>query len=675
MAKQLKRLFIANRGEICRRIATTAQMRGMETVTISWREPAPLFLRRLISTFVPCPNESENPYLQPELLVTIAKDQGCDCIHPGFGFLSENAQFATICQKAGLTWVGPHPESMEAMASKDHARRLALEAGVPCNEALQGLELDKDTQCFTKAKRFAADLGYPVLVKAAYGGGGKGMRLVKSESELEEAMERCTSEAKSAFGNGTLLVERYLQSPRHVEVQIVGDQHGHYLAVGDRDCSIQRRHQKIIEEAPAPGLTEKTRTAMHDAAIKLAERVRYDSVGTVEFLLDASQKTRSGEVQSFFFLEMNTRLQVEHPVSEEVFGVDLVELQFLAAEKKSIELKQNNLCPQGHSIEARIYAEDSANGFLPSPGFVHMFSPYHGKGIRWEVGMDAIAEISPQFDPMIAKVIATGSDRKSAIRTLSYALRNSYVMGPEHNIPYLVEVLNHNDFIGESLSTHFIEQHHETLLKKIKTKRQSSEELAKSYLDWLRTQSQGVTKNATDQPTIDRTKSVFSKRADAPNKTAAHKSISSREISTLSRAEHTHHEFRRKLIAHGIASDPVQNLTFSFVISRSPEESFLGVGFRGFSYHVKIAQSSLSQASEELASEDDLVAPVPGKVIKVLANNGEAVDEDSVLFVLESMKMEFEVRANKAGTIAQCLVEVGDQVGVGEQLASWQDKD
>ena len=429
--QSIKRIFIANRGEIARRIAQTAKKLGIETVALTDKSVPPAYLADVVTKFVHVKEETTQVYLNPDLMIQYAKTSGADAIHPGFGFLSENAGFAEAVVKAGITWVGPRPGAIDAMASKATARNHAEKAKVPCLPGLNGLDLSHgESKALQELEQFASKAGFPLLIKAAYGGGGKGMRIVNKKEELAENARRAAAEAISSFGNGSLIVEKYLPAPRHVEVQVMADKHGNVCIFGDRDCSLQRRHQKILEEAPAPNIPADVRAAMHSAAQGLAGAVGYDNAGTVEFLLDETNRDHV----SFYFLEMNTRLQVEHTVTEEVFNVDLVEWQIRVARGEELPLEFKTLKPRGHSIEVRIYAEDPGTNFFPAPGPVRAFVPSFGRGVRWEIGMDTVDEISTRFDPMISKLVCTAGDRPQAMELVAQTLERTLFAGPSRRI-------------------------------------------------------------------------------------------------------------------------------------------------------------------------------------------------------------------------------------------------
>ena len=445
--KPIHKLLIANRGEIVRRIQATCRVMGIETVAIYAGNDSALPYVAEADTACKLEGGSlAETYLNIEQIVTIAKRAGADAVHPGYGFLSENASFAEAVSQSGITFVGPPAKVIALMGDKAESRKLCETIGVPVIPGYSGVA--QDTKTLTAA---AKKIGFPVLVKAAAGGGGKGMRVVEEESALTAALESAAAEAKSAFGNDRLLLEKYLQQPRHIEVQVFSDTHGNHLHMYERECSIQRRHQKIIEESPAPHLPSTTREKMFDAAVKITRHIGYVGAGTMEFILDAS-----GE---FYFLEMNTRLQVEHPVTELVTGLDLVKLQIEVAEGKKFSFSQQDVTQSGHAIEARLYAEDAERDFLPSPGTLSAFVLPHHPHLRCENGYLAGTTISPNYDPMIAKLAASGKTREEAIGALLHGLSETQIAGVTTNRAYLMRILNSKPFRSGKTSTDFVKRH------------------------------------------------------------------------------------------------------------------------------------------------------------------------------------------------------------------------
>src|SRR6188474_2666710 len=443
-------VLIANRGEIAVRIARTAKRLGMRVIAVySEADATALHVRVADEAYLIGPPPARESYLVIDRIIEAASLAHADCIHPGYGFLSENPQFAEACAAAGIVFVGPPPSAIRAMGLKDQAKALMEKAGVPVVPGYHGELQDPK---FLKEKAY--QIGYPVLIKAVAGGGGKGMRRVDKHAEFDTALESAAREAQSSFGDPRVLVEKYVTAPRHIEMQVFADAHGNVIHLNERDCSLQRRHQKVIEEAPAPGMTAEMRDAMGRAATEAARAVGYRGAGTVEFIADGAKGLRH---DGFWFMEMNTRLQVEHPVTEAITGLDLVELQLRVAAGEPLPLKQDDVKLIGHAVEARVYAEDPARGFLPSTGkLVALDFP---NSVRVDTGVETGAEVSPFYDPMIAKLIAHGPSREAALDQLATALEQSIVVGPRSNVAFLAALCRTRDFRAGKFDTGFIDQH------------------------------------------------------------------------------------------------------------------------------------------------------------------------------------------------------------------------
>ena len=443
----IKKVLVANRGEIALRVIHTCKELGIKTVAVYSRPDAhsPHVLHADESVFIGEAASSES-YLVIDKIVDAVKKTGADAVHPGYGFLSENAAFAERCKKENIIFIGPEPKAIKLMGDKTEARKLVTKAGIPTPPGIKN-EL-KDIE---EARKVADDIGYPILVKAAAGGGGKGMRIVHKKEEFEASIKAAKSEARNAFGDDRIYIEKYLEEPRHVEFQIMADTHGNVLHVYDRECSVQRRHQKVIEEAPCALLTDELRADMAKAAIKAAKACDYIGAGTIEFLVDKHL--------NFYFLEMNTRLQVEHPVTEMITGTDLVALQILVAEGKELPFKQEDLSIDGHAIECRIYAEDPADNFLPSTGLLKKHRVPTGSGVRVDSGVEEGQQITINYDPMISKLSVHGPDRETARKRMLRALDEYEIAGCKTTIPFCEFTLNHPSFIEAKYDTHFVPDH------------------------------------------------------------------------------------------------------------------------------------------------------------------------------------------------------------------------
>lgn len=440
-----KRILIANRGEIAVRLMRAAREMGIETVAIYHEiEKKALHVHYADYAYEIKADSPKAAYLNIDQILAVAKQSGSEAVHPGYGFLSENSNFSKACEEQGVKFIGPSAYAMEAMGSKTHARELMQKAGVPIVPGTKERIDDIDA-----AMAIAREIGYPVLLKAAAGGGGKGMRLVESEEEFRESIAAAQREALKAFGDDTVYIEKYIDKPKHIEIQIIADAHGNYVHLGERDCSIQRRHQKIIEEAPSAVLTPDLRHRMGEVAINAAKAVNYVNAGTIEFLLDKSM--------NFYFLEMNTRLQVEHPVTEMVTGIDLAKEQIRIAAGEKLSFTQDSVRWNGHAVECRIYAEDAFNNFLPETGTIKYMRQPAGYGIRVDSGVESGSEVTVHFDPMLAKLITFGKDRNEAITKMESALRNYRIKGVKTIIPFLINVMQHPEFRYGNFDTSFID--------------------------------------------------------------------------------------------------------------------------------------------------------------------------------------------------------------------------
>tara|TARA_R110000868_G_scaffold126621_4_gene333802 strand:+ start:6137 stop:7576 length:1440 start_codon:yes stop_codon:yes gene_type:complete len=444
----MKKILIANRGEIAIRVMTTARKMGIKTVavfsTADRNAPHVKFADEAVCIGKPPSNQS---YLRGDKIIEVAKQLNVDGIHPGYGFLSENASFAKLCEENNIIFIGPRSKAIKIMGSKLAAKGAVKKYNIPMVPGIDEAITDVE-----KAKKIAKNIGFPILIKASAGGGGKGMRVVEKESDLESQMNRAISEATSAFGDGSVFIEKYVTSPRHIEIQVMADSHGNVLHFFERECSIQRRHQKVVEEAPSCVLTPELRNEMGEAAIKVAKSCDYLGAGTVEFLLDANH--------NFYFLEMNTRLQVEHPVSELISGVDLVELQIKVARGEALQIKQSDLKINGHALELRVYAEDPLNDFLPSVGRLDVYKIPKGDGIRVDNGFEEGMDIPIYYDPMLSKLITYGKTREEAIQLMIQAIDNYHIEGVQTTLPFGKYVCEHESFRSGNFDTHFVKDYY-----------------------------------------------------------------------------------------------------------------------------------------------------------------------------------------------------------------------
>ena len=605
-------LLIANRGEIACRIIRTARAMGVRTVAVySDADAQALHVRSADEAVHIGPSPARESYLVGDKIIAAAKATGAQAIHPGYGFLSENADFAQAVIDAGLIWVGPRPDSIRAMGLKDAAKKLMQDAGVPTTPGYLG-----DDQSETRLQAEADAIGYPILIKAVAGGGGKGMRKVDAASDFAEALASCRREAAASFGNDAVLLEKYITNPRHIEVQVFGDAHGNIVHLFERDCSLQRRHQKVIEETPAPGMDEATRAAVCTAAVNAAKAVDYVGAGTIEFIADGSDGLRADRI---WFMEMNTRLQVEHPVTEEIAGVDLVEWQLRVASGEPIPKTQDQLSINGHAMEARLYAEDPAKGFLPSIGRLDTFDlESDAPGLRIDTGVEQGAEISPFYDPMIAKVIAHGANRDEARERLGAALAGSAVWPLKTNAGFLVKALRHADFAAARLDTGLIAREGDALLPPT---RPSDEALADGAA------------------ALTRGGGLAGFRLNAPARTEA--------------------MFLLDRDAVSIRFEPREE-------ADAPSSDVL-IAEDGQVWRLAPWRAGGSGGAD--ASDGAILSPMPGRIIAVAVEAGERVTKGQKLLTLEAMKMEHSLVAPFDGTVAELNAAEGGQVSEGALLA------
>ena len=600
----IQSLLIANRGEIACRIIRTAREMGIRTVAVySDADGKALHVRQADEAVHIGLSPARESYLVGEKIIAAAKATGAEAIHPGYGFLSENAAFAQAVIDAGLIWVGPNPASITAMGLKDAAKKLMAEAGVPVTPGYMGENQDP---AFLAER--AAEIGYPVLIKAVAGGGGKGMRTVDAAPDFIDALASCQREAAASFGNDHVLIEKYILTPRHIEVQVFGDTHGNVVHLFERDCSLQRRHQKVIEEAPAPGMDELTREALCAAAVRAAQAVDYVGAGTIEFIADASEGLRADRI---WFMEMNTRLQVEHPVTEEITGVDLVEWQLRVASGEPLPLRQEELSINGWAMEARLYAEDPAKGFLPSIGTLELFQLPEHLG-RVDTGVYEGAEVSPFYDPMIAKVIAYGDDREEARELLSEMLEDSAIWPVKTNSAFLINALAHPDFVAGTVDTGLIGRDGDAMTKEPVPTIEALTNAAMAIVP--RSLQAGF-------------------RLNAPDVRSATFLLDGKRVEVELHGPGTDEPAPAMLVAEG---GSVWQLT--------PWRAEGGAG--------------------GAAGDGAILSPMPGKVIAVEVAAGDTVTKGQKLLTLEAMKMEHSLTAPFDGVVAELNAMPGAQVQV-----------
>ncbi len=643
----IRKVLIANRGEIACRVIRTCQTLGIRTVAVySDPDRHSLHVQQADEAFRLGPAPVGESYLRRDAILAIAKRSGCDAIHPGYGFLSENPDFARACEGAGIRFIGPTADAIDKMGSKSAAKAIMEAAGVPMLPGYHG-----DDQSDRRLIAEAEQIGFPLLVKAAFGGGGKGMRIVERAEALPEALNSARREAQSAFGNPHLLLERYLTTARHIEVQVFADTQGHCLYLSDRDCSIQRRHQKVVEEAPAPGLSDALRREMGEASVRAAQAIDYVGAGTVEYLLDDQGR--------FYFMEMNTRLQVEHPVTESVTGLDLVAWQLAVAAGEPLPLRQSEVQIQGHAIEVRLYAEDPHRDFLPASGQLkHLQWP--GAGVRIDTGVAQGDSITPFYDPMIAKIIVAGASRNEACRNLAQALRQTRISGPVVNLGFLLHIAEHPAFIDAQLDTAFIERHLDQLLAPPKDR----DLAATATALYLLTQGTPADSGEAD--------ALLGWRLNAPRQ--ARLVLEDDQGETQAIALHSgpdgawQDEQGRRLALH---CDPAElQLSCDDTLLRWPfhQDDDGSVTLQLADGPLRLKRYRYRPQQEAGDAAKALQAPMNGTHVANLVEVGDEVAEGTALVVMEAMKMEYTISAPYAGTVTALPFRSGDSVSDGTPL-------
>jgi 3-methylcrotonyl-CoA carboxylase alpha subunit len=656
MYRRFRSVLIANRGEIACRVIRTAKRMGLRTIAVySEADRGAMHVEMADEAVLLGPARARDSYLNVERLLEAARKTGAEAIHPGYGFLSENAEFAQACAAAGIVFVGPTAEMMTAMGSKSGSKALMEKAGVPLVPGYHGEAQDEAT--LAKA---ADRIGFPVLVKASAGGGGRGMRIVRSASELAAAITSAKREAKAAFGDDRLLIEKYVDNPRHIEVQIIGDSHGNLLSLFERECTLQRRHQKVIEEAPSPTLNPAQRESVCAAARKAAGAVNYVGAGTIEFVSDG---------KDVFFIEMNTRLQVEHPVTELITGVDLVEWQLRVAFGEALPLKQDEIRLNGHAIEARVYAENPAKNFMPSVGQIRTWRvPAETNGLRIDAGYRAGDAVSPYYDAMLAKMIAWAPTREAAIERLNLGLEQTDIRGVVTNVPFLSALITHPQVAANAIDTGFIERELPVLTKAA---------LPAGDLELC----------AAVAAILGEEAKAARVEAHSPWQTFGWMPVGRRERVFSFRQGHGAEQEITLRYGNGPATLVVGERELAFVASR-PEQGVFDLTLDG----VKTPVTAIIEGhelylrtrsgrfelhwvdpfggeTEEQTGEDKIVAPLPGTVVAVLAEEGAKLEKGAAILTLEVMKMEQTLRAPYAGVLKAIKCKVGDIVQEGVELA------
>ncbi len=667
-----KKVLIANRGEIACRVAATARRLGIRTVAVySDADAAAKYVLACDEAIRIGPAAPKESYLRADRILEAAKATGAEAIHPGYGFLSENADFAQACAEAGIVFIGPPASAIRAMGLKAESKRLMGEAGVPLVPGYHGAD-----QAPAVLQAEADAIGYPVLIKASAGGGGKGMRIVTKAEDFAAALASCQREASASFGDDAMLIERYVTRPRHVEIQVFGDTFGNFVYLFERDCSVQRRHQKVLEEAPAPGMGEARRREMGEAAVAAARAVGYVGAGTVEFIAEPVAGSTDGDLR-FFFMEMNTRLQVEHPVTEAITGLDLVEWQLRIASGEALPLRQDELRIHGHAIEARICAENPDANFMPSTGRLDVFRTPPGAAsfiradVRLDTGVGEGDSITPHYDPMIAKLIVHGADRAQALARLDAALAQLHIVGPHTNVAFLRRVVTSASFANADLDTALIERERAALFDAAPLRI----EIAAAGVVAHALAAENALAGADPWSRRDgwRLHGAARRRFDLRRDGAAH-------VVTLDR-RHGDGAAQLACDGHAAAFEAHVTATSGFGpwhdVSLDGRRRALAVYAVGERIAVFAAEgSALLDEVDPIAHAADgavesgggLAAPMPGKVIAFLAAAGDAVTRGQPLAVMEAMKMEHTIAAPRDGTVAELFYAVGDQVAEGGEL-------
>ena len=633
---KINSILIANRGEIACRIIRTANEMGIKTIAVYEEADSN-------ATFVSMSDVAvklKNGYLDADEIVDAAKKTGADAIHPGYGFLSENSIFARKVIRNNIIWIGPTPHVIKVMGDKIKAKELAIKAKVPTLEKAESIKDSKQ-------------LGFPLLIKAAAGGGGKGMRIVNNKNELKDAVAAAKREAKAGFDDERVFIEKYIKKSRHIEIQILGDQHGNVIHLGERECSIQRRHQKIIEESPSPKLDDELREQIGNAAVKLAKKIKYQSAGTVEFILDEN-------TNEFWFLEVNTRLQVEHPVTEEVTGVDLVRAQINIAKNEYLELKQNDVEFNGHALEVRLYAENPNNDFLPETGKIVCYEPYKNKSIRWDSGVQKGYEVGTNFDPMLSKVISWAPNRTDACLQLATALEKSCIGGVKTNKDFLVECIRHPEFLAGNTTSDFIEIQSPNRKKVLNDYNKNNLMIAGAL--WI---SQTNIKN--------KSKLRFIKHSWT-NGRLPHQNISFQFENEVHQIKYSYiNKESISILEKNVEIISFDNEMFECVIDdirsqyqiyRDEDRLFVFDSFNDI--QLKVLPRFVDPSTSSI--EGGLLAPMPGKISEVLIKKDQKVKAGQSLMIIEAMKMEQTIKSPNAGKISKIMVKKGQQVENGESL-------
>ncbi len=664
------KILIANRGEIAVRIINSAKKLGITTASIySEVDADSMHVELSDESYCIGKLELSDTYLNIKKIIDVAKRANCEAIHPGYGFLAENPEFVKECEKANIVFIGPSSSVIKLMGNKIEARNFIKSIDVPIIDGITG-----DTKTLLNQSK---NIPFPLLIKAAAGGGGKGMRIVHNAQELAPAIEATSREAKSYFGDGTVFIEKYIEEPRHIEIQIIGDNYGNVVHLFERECSIQRRYQKIIEESPSPTIDDAVRKKMGEAAVRIGKETKYNNAGTIEFMVDKNLK--------FYFLEMNTRIQVEHPVTELVTGIDIVEEQISVAAGNKLRLKQNNIKQNGHAIECRIYAEDPANNFIPSPGNMTLYKEPEGNNIRLDTGIAKKTTIQSYFDPMICKLVVWGKDRGDACNIMTESLQDFIIHGINTNISYLTRLLQHKAFISNKISTKFCDEHTNEIIDEINAEKEKVPGFIPviAYLLYSFNKQQrvlGVMKESNIWTTIGYWRNSMTIKINLEKKEYPVK---------LNKIKNNYYEFEisqnkyssflKNIEINGKLEFTINDNYYSAYISED-EKGNAFVSYQGKVFHlnrIDLLSSEFLRSEIESATGHNgknITSPMPGRVIKINVKQGDKVNKGDVLLIVEAMKMENNIASTRDAVIEKVNVSVGDTVDGSASLIVFADK-
>ncbi len=653
--KIFKKILIANRGEIAVRIIKSAKKLGISTVAIySEVDSNSLHISKADENYCLGHSNLSETYLNIKKIIDIAKIANCDAIHPGYGFLAENPEFVKACEQEKIVFIGPNSNSIKLMGNKIEARKYAMNTKIPVVAGQVG----KGDELIKKAE----NISFPILVKAAAGGGGKGMRIVHDKSELKASIEATSREAKAYFDDGTVFIEKYLESPRHIEVQIIGDNFGNVIHLYERECSIQRRYQKIIEEAPSPTVTDDLRTKICDAAVRIAENIGYNNAGTVEFLVDKNM--------DFYFLEMNTRVQVEHPVSEMITGVDIVSEQILISAGNPLRFKQDEISINGHAIECRIYAENPLNSFLPSPGEMQLYIEPNDKNIRIDTGIGSKTEIKSNFDPMISKLIVWEEDRDIAIRKMINTLHKYSIHGIETNILYLTYILKDSLFISNKISTKYCDSETQNIINRINEDRKKTEIEIPILAYLLFSLNQNIDETANVWEKIGFWRNIISVDIEFEKK-MYNIELKKRNDNVF---ELDFNNKKHEALIKNINENSIDLLlnNSSHYLTFSNDNNFnITVEYNNHKFKLRrndfmnddFIYESDSQTNE---SGNNVSSPMPGKIIKINVSEGDKVKKGDVLLIVEAMKMENSISSPRDAIVKKINAKINQNIMSGQ---------